>query len=342
MKNPYSLVFGIEPTEFVSRLAQNDEIVDSLVEGIQRIFMVTGVRGSGKTVFLTHIKSQFLQMKDWEVVELSTERDMLNGLVSKLGNQDSLLSIFRKAKINLSMFGIGIEVEETNPISDVEVALEHMLKELDKHHKKVLVLVDEAIDNKQMREFASVFQILIRDGLPLYLMMTGLHDNIDDLQNEKNLTFLHRAPKIRLSPLSIGTMAGNYKKNLNLDRGQSVRMAQLTKGYSYAFQVLGYCMWENKNDYESSVNMMKQYLEEYVYDKIWSELSGKDKVVAYAIATTPTGKVKDIREKIDMKSNEFGPYKKRLIRKGIVGDDDGYARFTLPLFDEFVQENFSL
>ena len=41
-----------------------------------------------------------------------------------------------------------------------------------------------------------------------------------------------------------------------------------------------------------------------------------------------------------MQSNEFSPYKKRLMRKGIIGEEDGYARFALPLFDEFVKENY--
>ena len=85
---------------------------------------------------------------------------------------------------------------------------------------------------------------------------------------------------------------------------------------------------------------MKQYLEEYVYDKIWSELSEKDKKITYAISQPETGRVRDIREKLGMESNEFSPYKKRLIRKGIIGEEDSYARFVLPLFDEYVKENY--
>jgi len=170
--------------------------------------------------------------------------------------------------------------------------------------------------------------------------MTGLYENIDDLQNERNLTFLHRAPKILLSPLSIGTMAASYQKNLDLDRETSIQLAKLTRGYSYAFQVLGYCMWENGGDQTGAKVRLKQFLEEYVYDKIWSELSEKDRTIVYAISQTESSRVKDIREKLGMKSNEFSPYKKRLLRKGIIEEDNGYAIFALPLFDEFVVENY--
>ena len=340
MKNPYTVVFGIEPIEYVDRLKQMESIVADLEEGNQRLFMLTGVRGSGKTVFMTVIKNRFREKKDWEVVELSTEMDMLTALVDKLGYKDKLSDLFKKASLNLSVFGLDFGINNGEPIKNVEVALTKMLETMKKHGKKLLVLVDEVVDNKTVREFASVFQMLIRDELPINLVMTGLYENIDDLQNEKNLTFLHRAPKYRLSPLSIGTMAASYQKNLKMDQEASVSLAQMTRGYSYAFQVLGYCMWENGGDQKAATVRLKQYLEEYVYDKIWSELSEKDKKVVYAISQVGSGKIMDIREKLGMESNEFSPYKKRLIRKGIIGEEDGFARFVLPLFDEFVEENY--
>lgn len=85
----------------------------------------------------------------------------------------------------------------------------------------------------------------------------------------------------------------------------------------------------------------EQYLSEFVYDKIWSELSQKDRMVAKGIADIKTGKIKEIRDEIGMETNEFNPYRKRLIRKGIVsGEIRGYVYFTLPLFEEYVIENY--
>ena len=53
-----------------------------------------------------------------------------------------------------------------------------------------------------MRSFAHDFQSLLRDDYPVFALMTGLYENIYDLQNEKSLTFLYRAPKIILEPLN--------------------------------------------------------------------------------------------------------------------------------------------
>ena len=40
-----------------------------------------------------------------------------------------------------------------------------------------------------------------------------------------------------------------------------------------------------------------------------------------------------------METNEFNPYRKRLIKKGILsGETRGYVSFTLPLFSEYVLE----
>ena len=54
---------------------------------------------------------------------------------------------------------------------------------------------------------------------------------------------------------------------------------------------------------------------------------------------TQTGRIADIRGELGMSTNQFNPYRARLIRKGIVnGEKYGYLRFALPLFDEFVRE----
>ena len=51
-------------------------------------------------------------------------------------------------------------------------------------------------------------------------------------------------------------------------------------------------------------------------------------------------KLNDIREQLNMVTHEFNPYRKRLIKKGILsGETRGYVYFTLPLFEEYIMEN---
>ena len=343
MRNPYSMVFGKEPEQLISRAAQYNTVVRDFTEENPpyQTYLLTGVRGSGKTVMMTDLVNRFRQFEDWIVVELNPDRDLLNGLAANLASNQKFAQIFQNAKLNLSFFGFGLEIRGTTPITDIEVALHEMIASLGKHNKKILIAIDEVTNNQNVRTFASAFQIMVRRDLPVFLLMTGLYENINAIQDEKNLTFLYRSPKLEMKALNIGMVAEKYRDTLDLSYEQSLEMAKYTKGYPFAFQVLGYLTWENKGNYNKILPEYRQYLEEYVYEKIWSELSAKDKQIAYAIATCPSGKVKDIRACLKIETNAFNPYRKRMIKKGIIdGSEYGVVKFTLPFFERFVLENF--
>lgn len=270
-------------------------------------------------------------------MELNPQKDMLLMLAAALSGENQFAQYFKSANINLSFFGFGLTVTGTPPITDIEIALSKMLETLKKHKRKVLVTIDEAVNTKEMRVFTSSFQILIRKDLPIFLLMTGLYENINDLQNEKSLTFLYRAPKIELKPLDFRLITENYQRNLTVTEETAKNVARMTKGYSFAFQILGYLTYE-KGDFDSEViSKFKQYLNEYAYEKIWNELSGKDKEITYGIAKCESGKIVEIRKFLSLETNQFNPYRRRLIRKGIVdGIRYGYLYFVLPMFNDFV------
>lgn len=86
MSNPFSLSFGIRPAELIERPVQAEEIMESFLSEYanQRTYMITGVRGSGKTVLLTELSARFRERKDWTVIPLSPESDMIHSLAAKL------------------------------------------------------------------------------------------------------------------------------------------------------------------------------------------------------------------------------------------------------------------
>ena len=105
----------------------------------------------------------------------------------------------------------------------------------------------------EMRYFVGTYQILIRHDFPLFLIITGLYENINRLQNEENLTFLYRAPKIYLGALNTYRIAETYESTLKLTKEESLKLAKITKGYSFAFQVIGYFVYSNNGNYEKSL-----------------------------------------------------------------------------------------
>lgn len=337
--NPFSLTFGKEPISFIAREQQKNEIIEGFSEENPefQVCIITGVRGSGKTVLMTTIANELTQNKNWISIELNPERDMLTALAAELANKDELRQIFKDAKLNLSFFGVGLELDGVPPVTDVSTAISNMLQSLTKRGKKILITIDEAVSNKNMRIFVSEFQILLRKNYNIFLLMTGLYDNIYELQNEKTLTFLYRAPKIELKPLNINMVANKYKEIFHLSDSQSSEMAKLTSGYSYAFQVLGYLCFKQNKSYKDVLLDYDLYLEEYSYNKIWSELSNLDKTILNSMVNTPTDKVEDIRNHCKFESNKFSVYRDRLIKKGIL-ESNTYGRlsFTLPRFKEYI------
>ena len=216
-----------------------------------------------------------------------------------------------------------------------------MLTVLEKNNKKVLVLVDEVTPSDEMKVFAGAFQIFVRQNLPISLIMTGLHKSIDLLQNTKNLTFLYRAPKIVLSPLNLGRIAENYRSIIGVSHDDSLQMAALTKGYSFAFQVLGYYTWEAEGkDFRKAIPNVRAYLEECVYEKIWSELSAGDKKFIEGIVMSSEGKASEIIRFLKTDNSSYSVYRSRLIKSGIItASDYGKVKITLPFFEDFVKMN---
>ena len=343
MNNPFSISFGKIPLENIERPAMVQEVVDAFnAEPInQQIAMVTGVRGSGKTVLMTDISRRLGEEDQWIIVELNPETDMLLGLASRLSSIREYAEIFRKARINLSFWGLGVEISGEPPITNIESAITRMLESLKKKNKRVLVAVDEVTSNENVRVFAAAFQIFVRQELPIFLIMTGLYENIYELQNEKSLTFLYRAPKISMRPLNLTAMANRYAEVFSLEEEQAREMARMTKGYPFAFQVLGFLTWRAEGKYESVENEFQQYLEEFVYDKIWMELSNGDKKLAYGIASSNDGEAAEIRNFAGIDTRTYSVYRNRLLQKGIVESSEyGKLRFTLPLFGKTVLQKY--
>ena len=73
MNNPFTLSFGKKPLQYVSRLSQTNLIIEDFTaaEPPNQIYMITGVRGSGKTVMMTNIANEMRAKEEWTVVELN-------------------------------------------------------------------------------------------------------------------------------------------------------------------------------------------------------------------------------------------------------------------------------
>ena len=346
-RNPFVLNFGKVPRQYISRELIIDEIVQEMndEESQNNCIMLTGTRGSGKTVTMTEIEQRILESEDWIVVRLNAERNLLESLVGKLYDSRSFITQFVDANLNLSKFGIGLSVSSKSPVADIESALEKMLKEIQRKEKKLLVSVDEVSNTASMRELASCFQILIRENYPVFLLMAGLYDNISYLRNAKTMTFLYRTPQYEMEPLNLTLIADRYSKLFGIDREKAMDMAVVTKGYPFAYQAMGKYVWEEEKHELTETVLIKfdEALRHYVYKKMWSELSDKDKWYMSYIVQKDEMPVAELLEITKQKKNEFSQYRERLRDKGIIDvSERGVIKLKLPRFDAFVKNEIGL
>ena len=339
--NPFTLSFGQEPKMLIHNVNQFDEIKNSFSSPnpVSSTYLITGVRGSGKTVLLSCLAKYFEKQDDWIVVELNPETDMLEYLASSLYEQANLKIKFLKKEFSFSFHGISFSVSGNEPVSNVVAFLERLLGYLAKKGKRILVCVDDVSSTPFMKVFALQFQIFIRKNFPLFLLMSGLFENVRNLQNEKSLTFLYRAMQIYVSPLGLVNIAESFISTLGVNRDVAISMAQLTKGYAFAYQALGYIMFESgKKEVDDAVlESFDRYLRDYVYEKIYYDLPTTEKKIVNALASSKTGGIAEIMQELNIPRESMSQYRDKLLKKGIIAKAGwGVIDFALPRFREYV------
>ena len=242
-----------------------------------------------------------------------------------------------KGSLDISFHGISFNLEGKEPVSSISSVVERMLAHLKRKKKKLLITLDEVTSNEKVREFAHDFQSFARKGYPIYLVMTGLHENVMTLQNDKSLTFLYRAPKILLEPLNIPAISKSYEKNLSVSSETAKKLANLTKGYGFGYQLLGYLFYSKRKVDDDLLDEYDYQLCINAYDKIWASVSENEKEVLFALTKAEEVPVSEIMKETGFGNKPFSSYRERLLQKGvIISKRRGYLSLALPRFDVFM------
>lgn len=336
--NPFTLTFGKQPIKYINRYESTDNILSTFEASnpISQTYLISGIRGSGKTVLMTSVANRLRKSDDWVVADLNATQPLLQEFAMRLTDASKHIpNIFEKGfEISVAGFGLGYNgaAEDHDSVSRIETILE----KLNKQHRKVLITIDEAIANENMRIFASQFQIFVRKDYPVFLIMTGLYENIYEIQNDPVLTFLLRAPKIVLGPLGINQIKNEYQDIFQIDDKTSRQLANITMGYAFAFQALGMLYWEYRDEkpLDWILRKLDGLLEDFVYRKIWTNLSPLEKQITAAMPDQGVKiKVKELCDKLKIKGTTFSKYRERLINKGVcTAPEYGYIALALPRF----------
>ena len=351
MQNPFTTTFSKIPDNSYIPTEQSREIISNFdyEDPSESLYKITGVRGSGKTVLLAKIEEEFLSAErvraGWLVYRISPNRDMLQQLYTMLINDgfgksaNKIKSVSLSATVLGSGGGIGIGTEDASTVSDIGVAIDDMLAQADKKKKRILIGIDEVSKTPEMIVFAAEFGKWLRAGYHVYVVCTGLYENIEQLSNVSNLTFFRRATTIKTEPLNLIRMTEMYQKRLTINKEEALTLARITKGYAYAFQELGviYFKKSKQENLDDILQSLKTELYSYAYEKIWEELTPGDRELVCCMLETDEVKREDVMKQMSKPAN-YSVYRDRLIKRGIITSRQAYISLALPYFGEYVKE----
>lgn len=332
-----------------------DEIISSYCsEGSSKyVYKITGLRGSGKSVEYSKVIRTLKAKNDWLVYSLSSSGDAVSTLISKLSMEDfiddrSITTSFSSTTSvngNAAVISGGESVNISRTLADNEhfysdeAMLTSMVQAANEKKYNILIGIDDIFKTPNMVKLLSMISSMILEGLQIYLLVTGLSENIEDFSSEKNLSFFKRADAREIKVLDKYDITYMYEKLLGIDSAEARKIEALSMGYAYAYQVLGslyFCKKENET-LDDIMPEFERIMFRDSYELIWQSLSKGEKEIVRCIYKTPDGKAEDIKALMSNPAS-YSVFRSRLINKHLVdANTRGYLKIRLPRFDKFVE-----
>jgi len=358
VKNPFNPSFGRPPEIFLGRGEIIRDIINSIYEENSpwRTTLVTGIRGSGKTALLNSIHNQLSEL-GCIIVSVSPEDDFLDDILTQVYNQlpkskPQLIPKVKEIKIGAGV-SIGFERNQED-VPFTNIFRNHLTKMLDilrKDNIHTVFLVDESQKHTSaMRTFIATYQKLTGQGYSVSMVLAGLPAVVSSILSDDILTFLRRAKRVELENVDIPLVSYDYryifeKSEYSIDIDVINEAANLSCGYPYLFQLVGYYLWENAKVLSGDELFNKTKLQAMselfrnVHCLVLSDLSYNDREFAFAmLEDEKQSKFSDIMRRLGKEKNYVSRYRERLISSGAVKSvGHGLLDFSYPYMREFLK-----
>lgn len=340
--NPFNIAFGKEPMQLIERPVEFTEICEDFdnPNPESNAYVITGVRGCGKTILLASIRNYYKEKSDWIVVDLVPYKDILELFAATLYQEGKFKKLFLKGEFSFSFHGASFSIPGDKPVTNVITMLSLMLEHAQKKNKKVLITIDEVSGSNETKSFFHAFQLFLSKGYPVFLLMTGISKNVNSIEGEKTLTFLLCAPKIRLSKLDMARIAEVYRNCLGVDEGGSIKLAKFTKSYAFAFQLLGSLLFKaGKKAVDASIlREFDALIRDRAYATIFKELTEQERRIVFCAIQPGKETNGAIMAELGMKKGTLSTYKTRLSNAGVIEPEaHGKVKFALPRFEDYLR-----
>lgn len=370
--NPFKPTAGKMPPILIGR----DDVISDFAQGIEngagapsRLMLVTGQRGSGKTVLLTELGRVALSYA-WDVVSETASQGLVERLIGSLRRgRARLVGAVVEPRITVGSASLSVgsmEFSRSEAALTLRTAIEERLSQLPPG-KGILFTVDEvqAAAHDDLVAIATAVQHVIRDedltDMPddqkhgIAFVFAGMSSVIDDLVNDEVLTFLRRCVRHDLGDVPIPDVKNAYiatvtESGKRLAATDAMRAAKASDGFPYMIQLVGYYMWQAAQvrrsdeisgaDIASGVSDATLAFGESVCAPAYRSLTAAQQEFVRAMADDwpEASEMSDIARRAGKSRSWASKYRASLIRENvIVPAGRGRVAFGIPHLGEYLQ-----
>lgn len=381
--NPYTPNAGARPEILIGRDHQTESF-ETLLRRLQRgrseqSMIITGLRGVGKTVLLTRFE-EIARAQGWEVVELEASKhddsrfrqtifSQLKAALLRLSPRARWTSRGKRAAEALSAFALSVDQQGTWSMSwdvppaegiadhnDLAMDLTDVLLAVgaaaQEEGKGLALLVDEVqfLATTQLEALIQAIHKTVQRRFPVTFVGAGLPQIAELAGDAKSYAErLFKFPKIDSLHGEDARRALTEPaatEGVTFDDDAVELAVEITRGYPYFIQELGYQAWtvaNNDHVTRADIEIAREAYEAKLDSSFFRVRLDRATPLqtAYMRAMAEFGsepqKAADVARLLDRDSTQLGPTRAELIEMGLLyTPDHGYAAFTVPDFDKFM------
>lgn len=368
--NPFTPTFGVTPPVLAAREDELEVFVEGLEDGVGspgRAMVITGTRGSGKTVLLNSIEDA-AQERGWLIVSATTEIGIAEQLATTrlaelLHEHDPEARAYSSTggSAGAAGFSAGIEGTYENrvplPALTFRSALEQLAQVADTQlGAGVLVTLDEVHTSAiaDLRQITHAVQHCFREGRQVALVAAGLPASVSDLLSDDVTTFLRRAERFTLGPIPDPATRAALADPITT-AGRSIGSDALdvavegTRGYPFLIQLVGHRAWRAEptsphitlDHVRSGVDGAIRRAGRMIHEPAMRDLSDIDRSFLAAMATDDgPSRIADVADRMNVTVNYANQYRRRLLEAEMIEQAGrGKLAFTLPYLRDYLTDH---
>lgn len=366
-ENPFTPTFGVTPPVLAAREEELEVFVEGLEDGVGspgRAILLTGARGSGKTVLLNSIEDA-ARRRGWLVVSGTTEPGIAQELAETrmahlLHEHDPDVRTYVPTGGSASLAGFGAgtqgnyEDQVPRPALSFRSALERLADVADRHlGAGVLVTLDEVHTSAiaDLRRITHAVQHCFREGRQVALVAAGLPSSVSDLLSDDVTSFLRRAERFVLGTIPKGdvraALADPVAMAGRVITGEALDLAvEGTRGYPFLIQLVGHRSWRvDPAQSQITVGHVRTGVEgairragRMIHEPALRDLSAVDRsfLAAMAVDLGPS-RIADVANRMGVDLNYANQYRRRLLAaEMITAVGRGLLAFELPYLRDYL------